>query len=102
MSGFTGRRSTDVDCVVPGWCSMPVPSRTSAAGDGGVRSFGESPRVPVPSGSHRLGKAGRVNVSEPLMMPRYVKPRVMEAGPGCRDFAVEMRQAAAGYEAPVV
>ncbi len=102
-SGLAERRSTSaVDCVVPGWCSMPVPTRTCAAGDGGVRSFGESPRVPVPSGDHRLGRTGRVNVSEPLMMPRYLEPRVMDAGPGCRDFAVVMRQAAAGYHLPVV
>jgi len=82
-----------VDCVVPGKCSVPVPTRTCAAGDGGVRSFGECPRVPAPSGGNRLGKTGRANASEPLMMPRYLKPRAMDAGPGCRDFAVEMRLA---------
>jgi hypothetical protein len=81
---------------------MPVPSRTCAAGDSGVRSSGKGPRAPAPSGDHRLGKAGRANASEPSMMPRYVKPRVMEAGPGYRDYAVAMRQAAAGQEGPVV
>jgi hypothetical protein len=92
----------DVDCVVRGKYSMPVPAWTCVAGDGGVRSSGKCPRVPVPSGDHRLGKTGRVNVSEPLMMPRYVKPRMMEAAAGFRDFAAVMRQVAAGDEGPVV
>jgi hypothetical protein len=96
-SGLAERRSADeVDCVVPGKCSVPVPARTCVAGDGEVRSSGKCPRVPVPSGGHRLGKTGRVNVSEPLMMPRYVKPRAMEVTPGFRDVAVVMRQVAAG------
>ncbi len=57
---------------------MPVAARTCIAGDGEVRSSGKGPRVTVPSGDHRLGKTGRVNASEPLMMPRYVKPRTMD------------------------
>lgn len=81
---------------------MPVPARTCVAGNSEVRSSGKCPRVSAPSGDHRLGKAGRVNASEPLMMPRYVKPQVMDAGLRHRDFAAEMRQAAAGYEGPVV
>ena len=102
-SGLAERRSADdVDCVVPGKCSMPVPSRTCVAGDGEVRSSGEGPRVPVPSGRHRLGKTGRVNASEPLTMPRYVKPREIEVVPGCRDIAVVMRLVATGEEGPVV
>jgi hypothetical protein len=42
-----------------------------------------------------------VNASEPLMMPRYVEPRTMEATPGCRDYAVEKRLAATGDSVPV-
>ena len=44
----------------PGSCSRPVPTLTGVAGNGGVRSSGRSPRAPVPSGSHRPGKIGRV------------------------------------------
>ncbi len=53
-------------------------------------------------GLQAKGKTGRVNVSEPLLMPRYVKPRMMEAAAGFRDFAAVMRQVAAGDEGPVV
>ena len=81
---------------------MPVPTRTCVAGDGEVRSSGEGPRVPVPSGRHRLGKTGRVNASKSLKMPRYLKPREMEVVPGFRDIAVVMRQVATGEEGPVV
>ena len=62
--------STDVDCVVPGQCSEPVPTRTCAASDGGVRSSGESPRVPVPSGDHRRREDRTGECSEPSVMPR--------------------------------
>jgi hypothetical protein len=32
------------------------------------------------------GKTGRVNTSEPLMMPRYVKPRRWDAPAGSKDW----------------
>jgi len=41
-----GGSTDDVDCVVPGQCSRPVPTRTCVAGDGGVRSSGEKPKGP--------------------------------------------------------
>src|SRR5262245_25121796 len=48
----------------------PGPALSCAAGNGGVRSTGERPRVPVPSGDYRQG-AGRTGESrEPPLMPR--------------------------------
>jgi hypothetical protein len=41
-----GGSTDDVDCVVPGQYSRPVPTRTCVAGDGGVRSSGEKPKGP--------------------------------------------------------
>ena len=45
-----------VGSVVPGPCSGPVSIRACVAGNGGVRSPEESPRIPVPSGGHRRGE----------------------------------------------
>jgi hypothetical protein len=64
-------RCDHAEGVTSGQCSRPVPALTCVAGNGWVRSSGESPRVPVPTGCHRRGKAERVNVSEPVVMPRY-------------------------------
>jgi hypothetical protein len=53
----------------------PGPALSCAAGNGGVRSTGKRPRVPVPSGDYRQG-AGRTGESrEPPLMPRDEWPR---------------------------
>jgi hypothetical protein len=59
-----------------------VPALACVAGDCGVRSPGKCPRAPVPSGGYKLGKAGRVNVSESSMTPRHQHSRrwLQEAG----------------------
>lgn len=68
----------DVGCVVPGECSGPVPALTCVASNCGVRSSGKKPkRVPFHPGGAGKGKAGRVNESESLLMPRYCEPRAM-------------------------
>ena len=56
VSGLLIGGPTDVDDVAPGQCSMTCPRSTCVAGNGGVRSSGESPRAPVPSGGHRRGE----------------------------------------------
>jgi hypothetical protein len=73
LSGFTGRRSADAEGVIPGQCPRPVPALTCAAGNGGVRSSEKTPKgPPFRPGATGKGKTGRVNASEPLMMPRHV------------------------------
>ena len=49
-------RFDDVEDLTSGRCSRPVPALTCAAGNGRVRSSGESPRTLVPSGGHRRGE----------------------------------------------
>jgi hypothetical protein len=45
-----------------------------------------------------VGEGRTGECSEPSMMPRYMRPRKMEAEPGCRDCAVGKRRVAAGDE----
>jgi hypothetical protein len=56
--GYVGR-------VVPGACSRPGPALSCAAGNGGVRSTGESPRASRPireaTGEGQTGRVNRVN-----------------------------------------
>ena len=82
VSGKRLRRAAYVDDVDPVQCAWTVPAPACAAGNCGVRSPGKCPRTSVPPGGHRLGKAGRVNESEPLMMPRHEHShrRVREVG----------------------
>src|SRR5665647_3733749 len=51
-----------------------VPTPTGVAGNGGVRSSEESPRAPVPSGSHRQGEDRTGELREPPLTPRYPCP----------------------------
>src|SRR5215813_11029860 len=57
-AGYVGR-------VVPGACSRPGPALSCAAGNGGVRSTGESPRICRPirwvTGEGQTGRVNRVN-----------------------------------------
>ncbi len=69
-SELPDRRVGDAVGVVPGPCSRPVPTPTGVAGNGGVRSSGESPRAPVPSGSHRRGEDRTGEGREPPLIPR--------------------------------
>ena len=58
-AGYVGR-------VVPGACSRPGPALSCAAGNGGVRSTGESPRASRPiRGATGEGQTGRVNRVNP-------------------------------------
>ena len=45
--------SGNAENVTPGQCSRSVPALACAAGNGWVRSPGESPRATVPSSGHR-------------------------------------------------
>ena len=63
--------------VVPDQCrSVPALTCVSRSCLLGVRSQGISPRAPFRLGEAGEGKTGRVNASEPLMMPRQPKLRV--------------------------
>jgi|SRR5450756_805608 len=91
------------DGVAPSQCSRPVSALTCVAGNGGVRRSGfkfegaRSTRGPqVAEGS------GRVNASEPLMMPRQGEPRVMGSSAEVEELAVVKRQAATGGIYPIV
>ena len=46
----------DAEDVTSGQCSRSVPASTCVAGNGWVRSSGESPRAPAPTGCHRRGE----------------------------------------------
>lgn len=51
-----------------------------------VRSLGKKPKQSsCHPGAAGEGKAGRVNESEPLMTPRYEKPRVGDSSAGVQD-----------------
>jgi transposase len=60
-----GLEADDVGRVVPGACSRPGPALSCAAGNGGVRSTGESPRASRPirgvTGEGQTGRVNRVN-----------------------------------------
>jgi hypothetical protein len=59
-------RADDVGSVVPGACSRPGPALSCAAGNGEVRSTGESPRASRPiRGATGEGQTGRVNRVNP-------------------------------------
>jgi hypothetical protein len=47
------RSGVDARDVAPGQCPRPVPALTCVASDCWVRSSGESPRVPIPTGCYR-------------------------------------------------
>jgi hypothetical protein len=81
---------------------MPVPALACAAGP---VCWGAKPREEAQGprsirGAPGEGKAGRVNVSEPLMMPRDVEPGLMEAQPGSRAWPLE--EAASGNRGKAV
>ncbi len=78
----------DVERIVPGSCSWPVPAPTCVASNGGVRSSGESPRAPVPSGGHRRGEDRTGELRESLLMPRQRQPRGWDVLAGCRDWSL--------------
>jgi hypothetical protein len=63
--GLADWRADYVGRVVPGACSRPGPALSCAAGNGGVRSTGESPRVSRPireaTGQGQTGRVNRVN-----------------------------------------
>ena len=64
--GLADWRADYVGRVVPGACSRPGPALSCAAGNGGVRSTGESPRVSRPiRGATGQGQTGRVNCVNP-------------------------------------
>ncbi len=63
----------------------PAPALTCVAGNGGVRSSEFMPEgSPFHPGATGEGKTGRVNASEPPMMPRDPKPRRWDGAVGCR------------------
>lgn len=65
-------------CPCPGVRARVLPVR--------VRSLGKKPkRFPCHPGAAGEGKAGRANSSEPLMTPRYEKPRVGDSSAGVQD-----------------
>jgi hypothetical protein len=97
------RRLADARDVVRA-VSEPVPALTCVAGScsAGCGAQGKA-RGSRSARGHRRGEGWHgVNSSEPLLMPRnhHIPGRV--AVRGDRGFAVEMRQAAAGDDQPVV
>ena len=50
----------------------------------GAELRGKAQEPPFHPGATGEGKTGRVNVSEPSMMPRYVDPLRWDAEQGCR------------------
>jgi hypothetical protein len=80
--------SIDVESVIPGLCSEPVPTLTCVAGvePVGCEARGRSPRAPVPSGGYRRGEGRTGELREPPLMPRWPSPRRWDAGAGCRDW----------------
>ena len=52
-SEYVDWRFGNAEDVTPGQCSRSVPALACAAGNGWVRSPGESPRAAVPSSGHR-------------------------------------------------
>ena len=68
MNTRIGGPTDVVGSVVPGLCSGPVSTRACVAGNGGVRSPEESPRIPVPSGGHRRGEDRTGEGHEPHLL----------------------------------
>ena len=93
LSGSPERRPAYAGWLIPDQCQGSVPALACVAGNRGVRSPGKCPRAAVPPGGHRLGKAGRVNVSEPLMMPRQFYLPVVGCVAGGQGPAAARRQA---------
>ena len=87
--------------VATGQCSMacPRPDVRRRFVPAGCEAQVVSPRVPVPSGSYRWGKVGRVNASEPLLMPRHRSPRRWVAGAGSRTGRWEAAAPTGGPQA---
>jgi hypothetical protein len=80
--------SADVESVIPGLCSKPVPTLMCVAGDEpeGCEARGRSPRAAVPSGGYRRGEGRTGELREPPLMPRESSPRRWDAVTGCRDW----------------
>lgn len=68
----------------------------------GAELRGEAQGRPFHPGATGKGKTGRVDASEPSLMPRYVEPRVDGSPTGVQGLAAGKRQVAAGDSAPVV
>ena len=84
-SELAGRRSGYAGRIAPGECSMPVPHPACAGRSclPGCEARERAQGVVAPSRDQQArGKAGRVNVSEPLMTPRNGQLREMDARPG--------------------
>ena len=95
LSGLPERRPASAGWLIPDQCQGSVPVLACVAGNRGVRSPGKCPRAAVPPGGHRLGKAGRVNVSEPSMMPREFYLPAVGCVTGGQGPAAARRQALA-------
>ena len=85
-------------CVVPGACSRPGPALSCAAGNGGVRSSGKSPKgLPSHPGGHRRGADRTGESREPPLMPRNCGAPLVGCRCGVQGLAAGKRQAPAGH-----